>query len=338
MSGKRRHDVGKSSASSGLGCYVRALVALLFLIAVPLIAVAEHARSGNVKISGMIMSAVGLAAVYAVIWLLDYLRTPFAHPDDALREYKRVLAGILPAEVLTAEGFLRGRDGHSEPIALRTFLGTVTHRFRGLPRFGNSARSSAYYIGNFHLKAIRHRLLLSRDRLPGDEFEQLRTALDDALRADGADHDVIDISRCRTRGTLAHEAFHDIQGFLYDNDPVTFELLQQAVAAREQAITAWYKTQGGKWRSGYRLEQMFPSTLKDVRDLWKKSDLLSRWVQGKSISSEAARKHVAEEACKDFGRIEAVPTLLGVAVDGDEHAKAILREIFSEAGLKTDLL
>lgn len=285
----------------------------------------------------MIMAAVGVAVVCAVSWFLEYLRTPFAHPDDALREYKRVLAGILPAEVLTDEGFLRGREGNSEPIAIRTFLGTVSHRFRGLPHFHNPDPGNAYYRGHFSLKAIRHRLLLSRDRLPSDEFERLRTALDDALRADGADHDVIDISRCRTKGTLAHEAFHDIQGFLYDNDPVTLDLLQQAVVARKEAITAWYKTHGGKWRSGYRLEQMFPSTLKDVWDLWKECKLLSRWALGKSSLSDAARKHVAEEVCKDMGRLETVPTLLGVALDGDEHAKAILREIFSEAGLKTDL-
>lgn len=283
-----------------------------------------------------------LSALFLASRLVVFRRAAFTKPDDAMREYKRVLAGILPREWLTPEGFLRGHDGKPEPIRIVALRGEAAAN-ESRPSVNTIAGAgfdlTCWYSGGLFFKAMRHRLEKCRESLSVEEYAAIREFVDGALQLAGDGNDVINIENLPddAPGALAHEAFHDIQGFLYDNHPDAIEALQNAVLNRREWVTSWYKGYE-KRLVGYAITELFPATVNDVRGFWaRRNKSLSDFLTLQIFSSEAAKQNVAEESCKDEGRLEIVPTLLQAAVEGYIEAKAILRDVFTEAGLKTDL-
>lgn len=133
----------RQSALSGLGTFalVAALCVLppLLLIAMPMFPIA---------IALILLVLLGLPRF--VTWsLVPLLVLPLAlawrrsanrrlsgfykNPAAALDEYKCVLAGLLPQDFLTQDGFLKGRDGKPEPICIVTSNGLSAIGFKETP-------------------------------------------------------------------------------------------------------------------------------------------------------------------------------------------------------------
>ena len=341
----------RQSALSGLGTFalVAALCVLppLLLIAMPMFPIA---------IALILLVLLGLprfvtwslvpllVLLLALAWRRSANRRRsgfYKNPAAALDEYKRVLAGLLPQDFLTQDGFLKGHDGKPEPICIVTSNGSSAIGFKETPD-DPIYDASAGFSGGLPYKPLRRRLERVRDTLPEDEYCALKRFVDKSLKHFGTE-DKIDIRSGRDEGTLAHEAFHDIQGFLYDNHPEIIDALQQACIDRQDTISAWHKDPDSRtWtEGGYQLRHIFPETVDDVPYhigvLLEPAILfLDDALQHRDISA-VAWESVLIESHKDLGRLEAIPLMISAAACGNEGARAILRDVLGDAGLKSGL-
>lgn len=289
----------------------------------------------------------GFGMIRYALRVLSHRRTDAA----ALPDYKRMLAAILPSEFLTADGFLKGHDGKPEPICVVTSRGHDSVGFRVRPKdfsylnlvwMSLHGRYGGAFLGGLCPKILRHRVEKHREQLPAPEYAALQKYVARSLKATGTE-EYIDVSSSHLPGALAHETFHDIQGFLYDNNPSIVEKLEKAVYERRAEISAWFEApQHAVWsRRSYQLNHIFPRTVEDVpyssHDVKELILFLDKELQHADISA-VAWNDVILAAHKDRGRLEAIPTLLAAAVEGSDGAKEILRGVFTDAGLKDTLL
>jgi hypothetical protein len=292
----------------------------------------------------MILGGIPLALLMSIFAHLGRRRPSlfWQNADDALQERKRVLAGLLPQDFLTPDGFLWGRDGKPEPICIVTSKGLSSAGLKETPEVTPSWWGGATYSGGLGCKPFRHRLEQCRDMMPAGEFTVLSDYFKKELTVVGSE-DIIDVSHAKDMGTVAHETFHDIQGFLYDNHPEIIEALQQAVLSRKEAIAAWHQDPtSAPWTAppNYRLAQLFPETVDDVpydKGLLASAILSLDTKLNHHDISEIPWDSVLMEGWKDIGRLEAIPVMLSAAVGGNEGAKVLLRDIFAEAGLTSEL-
>ena len=292
-------------------------------------------------------SIFGFAMIRYAIRVSSHRRTDAA----ALPEYKRMMAAILPSEFLTADGFLKGHDGKPEPICVVTSRGHDSVGFRVRPKdfsylnlvwMSLHGRYGGAFLGGLCPKILRHRVEKHRDQIPAPEYVALHKYVARSLKATGTE-EYIDVSTSHLPGALAHETFHDIQGFLYDNNPSIVEKLEKAVYERRAEISAWFDDpKNAEWsRRSYQLNHIFPRTVEDVpystHDVSALILYLDKELQRADISA-VAWDDVILASHKDRGRAEAIPTLLAAAVEGSEGAREILRGVFADAGLKDTLL
>ena len=267
-------------------------------------------------------------------------------PDDAaLIQYKQILSSILPHEFLSPDGFLRSATGTSQQIAIKhnsvksVFSIAISLLTRDTPDLSTPA---AAYYGPLAYRALLHRLTRSRKQIDPGEFRALHDFATQQIGSWGP-KDIIDIRRAKHRGVLAHETFHDIQGYLYENQPDVIDKLQSASYTRRSAIEQWYNDPANKQYSGpdsYRLEHFFPTretaSPYGTSCLHEWLDVLSRNARAAGTVPSIRAIKVVDDAHQDLGRNELIPTLLSAAAEGNAAANAILAGIFEEAGLNKD--
>ncbi len=264
--------------------------------------------------------------------------------EKAIRQYKQILASILPHDFLTSDGFLKRPCGSAEPIKIvspsqpsfrQRMLEWVLDFLLGKKSQLDSPGAS--YVGGLQYKILRHLTLRSRCKLPEREYAVLKSYVEKSLAAEG-DDDVIDLRMQKRSTSLAHEAFHDIQGYLLDHYPDIYDKLQHGVQQRKEAIETWYSRPSSavwtKWRD-YSLRQLFPSCHSDspyklVRPMIVQEGYARLGVLSKHIED------IAVQAQMEVGRAEAIPVLLAAAAGGNAEAVEILGGIFGEAGLRAD--
>lgn len=156
--------------------------------------------------------------------------------------------------------------------------------------------------------------------------------------------DTIDLRGQKRPGSLAHEAFHDIQGYLLDYRPEVFDALLGAMTQFRESIVRWYDDPDtAQWRTDgdYQLTHIFPETTKDV-------PYGDEWLEGvmQACKREAGDRlmfigkgfweHVYPETLKDLGRVEAIPVLLAAAAERNTSAGQVLARIFDAVGFNAD--
>lgn len=237
--------------------------------------------------------------------------------------YRDILKSILPPKMLTKDGYLLNRSGAAEPI-----------------KFAQD--SFAYYAGALPVKALRHKLMKYRQQLTAKEYDALKSFIGQQLPSEGDGVcDTISIGNARHKGVLAHETFHDIQGYLYDYYPEIVDALESATMARQKEIEAWYKESDNQEWAGegeYQLEHFFPTTytISPCRD-----DIIEAAIK---VLLDNTEKPVVghpglfmiSEYHRSLGKNEAIPVLLSAAVVGNNGALEILSGIFGDAGLNKD--
>jgi len=249
---------------------------------------------------------------------------------QAIQRYKEILSSILPPEMLTETGFLKQPSGKPEPIEIIT---------ADPGQAAVNTVEKAYYAGGLLFKALRSRIEKSKSLLSNQEYDALKSFVDQNLAFEG-NEDVINLKGAAHRGTLAHESFHDIQGYLYDNYPEIMDKLFSAVEMSYKDIEAWYASGSSSWTGpgNYTLNNLFPtprsrspypSTIAKTASAAVKKRIKSQ------VTPEESFKTIAQ-AQQDFGRLEAIPVLIGASSEGDSEATRILSNIFSTAGLNPD--
>ncbi len=267
-------------------------------------------------------------------------------PDyPLLSQYKQVLRSILPPHFLSDEELLRTPSGGSESITLYSPRRTRRRFFFGMLSSERSGRSNEYappasYDGALPHKVLRHNLEKQRAEMPPEEYRKLKAFVDSAL-AFHQSRDVIDIRNARHKGVLVHEAFHDIQGFLYDNYPGTIDALLAAAQDNRAAIEKWYSspaTRNYRGAEQYSLDNFFPTVDSGAINRAFVREAIEALNIGNPVwemPSTAALKVVGYSAM-DLGRNELVPVLLSAAAEGDTRAADILSLIFAAAGLNAN--
>ena len=252
--------------------------------------------------------------------------------SDLLEKYKKILASILPSEMLTKDGFLKTPDGRGESIDIQT------------------SGDKAFYAGGLPIKAIRHQIEKAKPQLPQQDYDVLKRFIDQNLLFEG-NEDIINVSGAKHRGVLAHETFHDIQGYLYDNYPDIADKIFQSINNNKPAITQWYGDAGNAEYTGpgeYQLGDFFPNLTPtslaaspvgsgEQRNIGK-DVAVSGFKALQKAKAEASRNTLMAlgKGSFDVGRNETIPVLLGAASEGNAPAAKILEQIFSEAGLRSD--
>ena len=264
--------------------------------------------------------------------------------DPATIQYKKILRSILPAEFLSPEGFLRTSTGTSEPIAIRhsgpstAFSKVISLLIRDAP---DPTVPPAHYNGPLCYRTLLHRLMQSGNVMGSWELQCLREFAEQQIQAANP-RDIIDIRRGKHGGVLAHETFHDIQNFLYENHRDVIDKLRTASESCFHAIEAWYKSPANVHYAGpgaYTLEHFFPTA--DTESPYGPDfiDVMLSCLKHNNISnarvSNAALIAIGD-AHQDLGRNELIPTLLSAASEGNAAAAAILAGIFEDAGLNKD--
>jgi TP901 family phage tail tape measure protein len=263
--------------------------------------------------------------------------------DPNMEKYKGILSSILPPEFLSKEGLLRTPDGGSEEIEIlspkqRSFLSMIT---------GSSPEEAppASYEGALPHKILRHNLEKQKGKIDPKEYERLQKYISGALAWHGG-HDVIDVRKSSHRGVLAHESFHDIQGFLYDNYPEIIDKLFASIEDSRPEIEDWYNTKASKDYKGprnYDLSHFFPT--KDTKVINQSfgyeafGALINKKKKSKTQEIEIPSRVGSEtvsNSLADIGRNETLPVLLSAASEGDSRAAEILSNIFGSTGLKKD--
>ncbi len=264
--------------------------------------------------------------------------------QKALKQYRQILASILPPQFLTADGFLKRPCGRAEPIEivppLQPSLGErMLVRILDFLLGGRSILDNpgASYDGGLPYKLLRRRLLRSRGKLPEHEYTAIESYVEESLMREG-DDDVIDLRMQFRSASLAHEAFHDIQGYLLDHYPDIYDRLEHGVQQRKAKIEAWYSCLStARWRTqrDYQLQHLFPSHYVDSPYKVVIGPIIYEGYRRLNYYS----RHIGDLAAQtqmDMGRAEAIPVLLAAAAGGNAAAAEILSEIFGEAGLRSD--
>lgn len=245
------------------------------------------------------------------------------HNDIYIQEYKCILRALLPEHMLDDSGLLRSSYGGGERIII------------------SSESDSAFYMGGVVTKACRHRVERNRGNLKDIEYTALNTYFASRIAAIGP-VDVIAIGNANHRGVLAHETFHDIQGYLYDNHPSVCDRLFDAGANERGRVERWYIDPRSARYTGernYKLWHWYPdhpgfespleNGLQECREA-----MLSLARSRIPVSPRIAK--ILYEGALDAGRLELIPTLLSAASEGDDMAAGILEAVFSHAGLNSD--
>jgi hypothetical protein len=260
--------------------------------------------------------------------------------------------------MLTDDGLLRKRDGTGERLTIigpdGSVFGFIAGLFRkavGMAEEGTG--DSAYYKGALPYKAFRHRLQKNKEKLQPDEYRVLAKIAQDNIVLEG-DHDVISIFGGIHDGVLAHETFHDIQGFLYDNYPDTVDALHSAILSNRQRIIDFYLTpnNSGHVSNSYTLTNFFPGSTADAPssrlaflegagqprlfDILCKgygAALRKKEIKTPSGIMTVVAMQLINESEMDVGRNEVIPVLLSAASEGNSEAAAILADVFAAAGL-----
>jgi len=263
--------------------------------------------------------------------------------DSGIDKYKQILSSILPPEFLSDEGLLRDKTGKSEEIEIlapkkKSFLGSL---FSGASKDNTP---SASYDGALAYKALRHNLEKNKDQLDPKEYEKLKKYVDGSLAFHGG-HDVVDVRKSSHRGALAHESFHDIQGFLYDNYPEIVDKIFSSIDKNKPQVEDWYHNFANKAYTGpgqYGLSHFFPDPDKEAPHVNKAflNESMEALIRNKktktSETTSIAAVKTVDTSSLDLGRNELLPVLLSAASEGDTKAAEILSNIFGSAGLNKD--
>jgi hypothetical protein len=241
------------------------------------------------------------------------------------RQYRELLAAVMPAEYLTPDGLLRLPTGGSREVVMSL----------ARPQWaGGSYRGLAALLFAARLKELTE---------PVDP-DDLRTILDNVTREHGGTPLItipFHAAAAEQRRLCARESFRDIQTHLYEHHPAVFAALNAAVEARRDRIaaidTASATDRPPAWApDGLSLVQLFPESLD--------SSTGYAFCFGKEAVVPLLRKNkpyqgiadVARKAAMDRARLETIPQMLAAASAGDRKIAGLLGEIFAAAGLRTD--
>jgi TP901 family phage tail tape measure protein len=265
-------------------------------------------------------------------------------------DYKSILKSILPKEMLTDDGYLKMASGQAEPISFIAPPDLATRSKNEMMAIilGKSQKVSndtedtggAYYRGALKYKTLRHNLEKYKDKLPQEEYGALKTWVDQAIVFQGDDDDLIKTTGGTHKGVLAHETFHDIQGFLYDNHPEIIDKLHESLLKRKGDVAKWYADPANsEWtgRGQYKMEHFFPDV--NSRSPYK-TDLITEAFQKvkKKIKKEPAYDVLTVLGATqwDFGKNELIPVLLSAAAVRNKGATELLSQAFGDSGLNPD--
>ena len=262
--------------------------------------------------------------------------------DDYITIYKQILTAILPPSMISGEGFLREPDGDGETITLfppavrrQSLLSKLLSTLTGGARVEQNG--SAKFEGRLVCKILRLLFEDVKDTLPLNERDAVIAIMSKAF-ADYQQHDTIDISGARRAGSLHHETFHDIQGYLLDYHTAVYKALQDQVNDEREAIEGWYRdpaTHGWRTPDDYQLTHLFPSTYYDSPLIYCSAmGIVQASIYGYTQTrlSDTARILCATLAM-ECGRAEAIPVLLAACAEGDLLSRGILGRVFGAAGL-----
>jgi hypothetical protein len=263
--------------------------------------------------------------------------------DPWLARYKEILASILPAEFLGDDGLLQApadsRLATHRPEYIQIIPPRRT-RWQKNSRY-DAGQFGASYRGGLPHKLLRRNLLRAETILPTEEMHTLREYVVREIEALPST-DTIDLTNLKRPGSLAHEAFHDIQGHLLDYRPDVFERLHEVVANSRQRFEQWYtdpETVAWRSNSDYQFHHIFPTKTADVPysdEFLQKAMSYHKRASQRRLMSQEFWDNVYPETMKDLGRVEAIPVLLAASAERNVHATEILSSIFGEAGLRSD--
>jgi hypothetical protein len=271
----------------------------------------------------------------------------FAKGGKVEEEYKSILASILPKEMLTLDGYLKMPSGQAEPIdfipgrslAEKSKSSVMSILLGKAEQVPPEEQTGAFYQGALMPKVLRHNLEKYKDTLPEDEYKALKQFVDHRILFEGND-DTIKTAGGLHKGVLAHESFHDVQGYLYDNHPEIIDKLHESLLKRKDAVEKWYKDpKNAQWAGpkDYRLEHFFPTA--DTKSPYNNN--LS--VEAYSSVQKRLKRQPDDKIFKalgesqwDFGKNELVPVLLSAAVENNKGAIELLSQAFGESGLNPD--
>lgn len=267
-----------------------------------------------------------------------------------LKQYKKILASILPPSMLTLDGFLKTTTGQPEPIA---FKNSSPPRELWWPHiawrswqnlFAKKCEGRAFYDGCLYEKVLRYRVAKREDSLTDTEYEALNEWAEQQI-AEHASHDVICTSNSKHKGVLAHETFHDIQGFLLDYHPALFEKLLGAVDRQRDRIANWMADPANYSWTGpqnYKFEHFFPDPQTTTPAYPPLTDAMMHAFHrsGKqpfSVGDDPGRMfEFIGNTSLEVGRLEAIPVLLSAASVRNQGAIEILQLVFREVGFNPD--
>jgi TP901 family phage tail tape measure protein len=258
--------------------------------------------------------------------------------EKAIAQYKRILSSVLPKEMLSSEGFLRMPDGGSEPIDIIPGTGLSASQLEII--LGRFVGSGSYYKGTLKFQTMRHNLEASKNTLSPIEYGTLKEFIDKNIEGMG-NKDIISTKNSRHKGILAHETFHDIQGFLYDNHPEIIDKLQTSLDKRKNQVAAWYndpQSEAWRGRGQYKLNNFFPSKDSDSPYASYTTEDAGNFVTDKLRTSFVPQNisKILSKSQQDLGRNELIPVLMSAAAAGNPGATSLLSEVFAESGLKSD--
>ena len=254
--------------------------------------------------------------------------------DPLIEKYKGIIRSILPQEMISSEGFLRTPQGTSESIEIVPPVSFLDHFLFNKPR-----ERGAFYDGNLSYKVMRKNLEDAKSTISQEDYKVLNDFINQNLAELGG-RDIINLSGQEFPAILAHETFHDIQGYLLDNYPQIYSKLLQEVENKKKDIEAWYSEPGSSRWTGYKLKHIFPKGLQDSAY----PDVVGRQAQAALFRDKRGMepgltegfKKLREKSVLDLGRNEAIPILVSAAAENNATAQRILSEIFGSAGLNPD--
>ena len=248
-------------------------------------------------------------------------------PEELLAQYKKVLSSILPKEMLTEDGLLKTPTGQGEKINIST------------------VGQQAYYSGALPFKAMRYQIEQAKPLISKQEYSILKDFIDQNIIFETYDTpDTIEVGGAKHKGVLAHETFHDIQGYLYDYYPEIMGKLFASIEKQKDSIQEWYENPDNKKWTGpgnYQLTDILPNltdrTLGEQRNIGKNMAVSGfTTLQKAKVDPSRNSLRALGRGSFDVGRNEAIPVLLGAASEGSTSAAKILEQIFADTGLKSD--
>ncbi len=263
--------------------------------------------------------------------------------SELLGKYKQLIASILPPEMISQDGLLRKPGGGGEPITIvppedqtKTMREKMFSILLGKPQPKKGGGAS--YSGGLMYKMIRKNLEDAKDSLPPEEYDALDRFVKENLMFEGED-DIINLAKQKRPGSMAHESFHDIQGYLLDYFPQVYKQLQSGIETERKSIEAWYSDPSTeRWRTNrdYQLKHLYPETWSDSPYKSTAGTMLAGVKKRVKGNPSEATKNIATETQMDLGRAEAIPVLMAASAEGDPLSTSILSRIFGAAGLNPD--